>query len=301
MTIIEAPDDAAYQFSHPAGGPTTIGPRWRESLGKLSYMRTGRIIFFPEGNYVTLAKRYRKYAIDTGLFVPLAEKIARRPIVKQMIGTPFSRIGALTNIKSDSLRYSTTEPSFNHHVTTFDQIAERLKNLKSSGIDHFMLVLTSWPKEGYDRQHPDVLPPAPEAGGGYERHGTSSCAKPVKTSDTSSLSTTNTATTTPTPPAIAVISPSTKKTKIPSPANSPAHDSANGKKGSLAFMNNWDFGGEMAYLNPRLMLGHVQKKLRLASSPTTSTLTAAIKTSSAMSPPIKTSTPNIPPQEPTAA
>ena len=29
MVIVETPDDAAYQFSHPAGGPTVIGPRWR--------------------------------------------------------------------------------------------------------------------------------------------------------------------------------------------------------------------------------------------------------------------------------
>src|SRR4030095_7307708 len=28
MVIIETPDDASYQFSHPAGGPTIIGPRW---------------------------------------------------------------------------------------------------------------------------------------------------------------------------------------------------------------------------------------------------------------------------------
>ena len=31
MVIVETPDDAAYQFSHPAGGPTVIGPRWRRS------------------------------------------------------------------------------------------------------------------------------------------------------------------------------------------------------------------------------------------------------------------------------
>ena len=82
MVIVETPNDAAYQFSHPAGGPTVIGPRWRTSLGKLGYPRTVRMCFFPEGNYVDLAKRYRRYAIDTGLFVSLKEKIARKPIVK---------------------------------------------------------------------------------------------------------------------------------------------------------------------------------------------------------------------------
>ena len=71
MIIIETPDDAAYQFSHPAGGPTVIGPRWRASLGKLGYPRTGRMCFIAEGNYVDMAKRYKKYAKETGLFVSL--------------------------------------------------------------------------------------------------------------------------------------------------------------------------------------------------------------------------------------
>ena len=115
--------------------------------------------FFDEGNYVTLAKRYRKYAIDSGLFVSLNEKITRSPIVKQLIGTPITRMGILTNIKSDSLRYKKDDPSFNHHVTTFDQRADQLRKLKAAGLEHLMVVLTSWPKEGYDRQHPDVLPP----------------------------------------------------------------------------------------------------------------------------------------------
>ena len=59
--------------------------------------------FFEKGNYVDLAKRYRQYVMDTGLFVSLKEKIARRPIVKDLIGTPHTRVGILTNIKSDSL------------------------------------------------------------------------------------------------------------------------------------------------------------------------------------------------------
>src|SRR2546430_2881966 len=34
MVIVETPDDAAYQFSHLAGGPTVIGPRWHSQLGR---------------------------------------------------------------------------------------------------------------------------------------------------------------------------------------------------------------------------------------------------------------------------
>jgi hypothetical protein len=34
MLIVQTPDDAAYQFEHPPGGPTVIGPRWLATLGK---------------------------------------------------------------------------------------------------------------------------------------------------------------------------------------------------------------------------------------------------------------------------
>src|SRR5215813_12028591 len=46
MVIIETPDDAAYQFEHPAGGPTIVGPRWLATLGRFGYPRSGRMCFF---------------------------------------------------------------------------------------------------------------------------------------------------------------------------------------------------------------------------------------------------------------
>ena len=255
MIIIETPDDAAYQFNHPAGGPTTIGPRWRESLGKLGYPRSGRMIFFNEGNYVDMAKRYRKHVMDRGLFVSLNEKILRRPIVKELIGTPMTRMGILTNIKSDSLRYSTTQPERNHHVTSFDERAQQIRDLKKSGLEHLMVVLTSWPKEGYDRQHPDVLPPAPE-GGGWEgmKHLADTCKEVGYLftlhdqyrdyyTDAPSFNT-----------QFAVH----EEDENPVSRQFPGSRFGQWKKGQIAYMNNWD-GGEMAYLNPRFMLGHVEK------------------------------------------
>jgi hypothetical protein len=51
-----------------------------------------------------MAKRYRRYAIDTGLLVSMREKIARRPVVQEVIGMPLIRSGILTNIKPGSFR-----------------------------------------------------------------------------------------------------------------------------------------------------------------------------------------------------
>src|SRR5215831_9662609 len=119
MVIVETPDDAAYQFSHPAGGPTVIGPRWRAQLGRFAYLRTARVCFFPNGNYVDMAKRYRRYARDTGLFVSLQEKIARTPNVANLIGTPQTRVRILQNLKTDSDRYVPKDPAQNYSLTTF--------------------------------------------------------------------------------------------------------------------------------------------------------------------------------------
>src|SRR5438270_6479136 len=88
IVIVETPDDAAYTFSHPAGGPTQMGPSWRAQLGRFAYPRSLRMRFVSGGGYVALAKQYRKYVMDSGLFVPLRDKIAARPLVKSLIGTP---------------------------------------------------------------------------------------------------------------------------------------------------------------------------------------------------------------------
>jgi hypothetical protein len=255
MIIIETPDDAAYQFEHPAGGPTVIGPHWRESLGQLRYPRSGRMCFFDQGNYVTLAKRYRQYAKDTGLFVSLNEKITRQPMVKELIGTPMTRLGILTNVKSDSLRYKKDDPTFNHHVTSFDERAAQLRKLKEAGLDRLMVVLTSWPKEGYDRQHPDVLPPAPEGGGWEGMKRLADTCKELGYLFTLHDQYRDYYTDAPSYHEEFTVH---EEDDNPVSLQFPGSRFGQWKKGQVAFMNNWD-GGEMAYLNPRFMLGHVTK------------------------------------------
>ena len=165
MVIVETPDDAAYQFQHPAGGPTVIGPQWRDQLGRLSYPRSVRMCFFPKGNYVTLAKRYRRYAIDSGLFVSLKEKIARQPLVSQIIGAGHVGVQALRNIRPGAWQYDPENISVDYRVNTFDDLAKGLQYWKDQGFDRMIVTLSGWPYYGYDRQHPNVLPPAPQAGG----------------------------------------------------------------------------------------------------------------------------------------
>ena len=168
MVIMETADDARFQMSHPSGGPTSAGLTWEASLGKLAYPRSARICFVPEGNYVSLCKRYRRYVMENGVFVSLKEKIVRQPLVAELIGTPKTRTSVLFHFQPESgLGRDAREknPELNHQMWTFDQRAEQLRKLKAKGIEELCLVLDGWNVRGYDNQHPDILPPCPEAGG----------------------------------------------------------------------------------------------------------------------------------------
>lgn len=255
MVIVETPDDGAYQFSHPAGGPTVIGPRWRASLGRMRYARTGRMCFFAAGDYVTLAKRYRQHAIDTGLFVSLKEKMIRSPKIATLIGAPQTRLGILKNLKPESDRYDTKDPSKNHSLSTYDERSAQLKALKAKGIDRLHVVLTGWPTLGYDRQHPDGWPPAPEAGGwaGLQRFADTvdslgyllSIHDQLRDFYTDAPSWN---------PQFAIH----EEDAAAPPHAFPGTRFGISKEGRIPYMQHWD-GGKQSFLSPGLMLGHLIK------------------------------------------
>ncbi len=165
LVLMETPDDGGCIFSHPAGGPTTIGVKWIHSLGKMTYQRKLRFCFIREGNYVTLAKRYRSYVIEKGHFVPLTEKISRNPLVGKLIGSPVIHTDILTHIEPSSGYYNKKDTARNNILVTFAERAEQLHALAEKGISTAYVHLDGWGHRGYDNLHPDVLPPSPQAGG----------------------------------------------------------------------------------------------------------------------------------------
>jgi hypothetical protein len=259
MVIVETPDDASYQFSHPAGGPTVIGPRWLTSLGRLGYMRSARMCFYDDASYVTLAKRYRKYAMDTGLFVSLKEKVARTPVVADLIGTPQTRVRILRNMSKESDRWDSVNPTNNYNVTTFDERARQLRDLKASGVDKTLVFITAWPHLGYDRQHPDPLPP-PEVAGGWE--GLKRLADTCKELGYPYI-----------------FHDQYRDYYADAPSYDPQfaiHEETSGgmahafagsrfgdwKEGQIPWMRHWD-GGKQTYLNARYQAGHLRKNYDL--------------------------------------
>ncbi|MEN6310062.1 MAG: DUF5696 domain-containing protein, partial [Acidobacteriota bacterium] len=167
IVILETPADAGIRFAHPAEGPSRADVRWLHSLGRWSYPRSVRYAFIENGGYVALAKRYRRYAIETGNFVSLKEKIARNPLVARLVGAPVIHTSILYHIQPDSSYYKKDDPKFNHQLVTFDERIAELRRLAARGVKRAYLHLDGWGFRGYDNLHPDYLPPSPE-GGGWE-------------------------------------------------------------------------------------------------------------------------------------
>jgi Family of unknown function (DUF5696) len=256
MVIVETPDDAAYTFSHPAGGPTSMGPSWRAQLGHFAYPRRLRMEFLPKGGYVDLAKRYRHYAIDAGLFLSLKDKIAQRPVVASLIGTPFTGLSVLRNKKPGSVNYDTKNPATNRRLSTFAQNIDRLREFKSRGFEHLNVSISGWLNQGYDRQTPDALPPPPEAGGWQGMKALFDACKELGYTcwlhdqyrdyylDAPSWN-----------PEFAVHEEDAANPPAAFPGTRFKHD---WKDGSIPLMDNWD-GGAQGYLNNDFMLGHLVK------------------------------------------
>jgi hypothetical protein len=259
IVIVETPDDAAYTFSHPPGGPTAMGPSWRAQLGRFGYLRSVRMGFLLKGNYVDLCKRYRRYVMDSGLYVSLKDKIAHKPAVANLIGSPVIGISVLHNIKEGAATYDSKNPQHNYRLTTFTQNIQRLRDIKAKGFDHINASLSGWLKLGYDRQTPDALPPSEAAGGWAGMKAFFDACEEIGFTcwvhdqyrdyylDAPSWN-----------PDFAVH----EEDSIRPPTAFPGTRFKNDwKDGYIPLMDHWD-GGPQAILNSRFMLGHVVKNFQ---------------------------------------
>jgi hypothetical protein len=165
LAILETPYDAGVRIAHNAGGPTRVEPLWYASLGKLAYLRTARYVFDDNATYVSLAKRYRRYVIETGRFIPLEQKLLRTPALNDVVGRPVVHQGALYHFVQEASLFNKKTIEANHNLTTFDTLADQLRALKAKGIESAYVHLDGWGFYGYDNGHPDVMPVGEEQGG----------------------------------------------------------------------------------------------------------------------------------------
>ena len=146
---------------------SSLTPIWLSSRNELSYPRKMSIELV-SGGYVGMAKKYREYAIEKGRYVTLKEKIKDNPEIEKIIGAPDIKLYCLTNRINIPYYRAWSEPVLNGYSkvnTTFDQVAEIADELKTMGVENCMILLSGWNRMGYDREYPDIWPPAKESGG----------------------------------------------------------------------------------------------------------------------------------------
>ena len=85
MGLVETPNDAQVGIPR-RDGLLCLAPQWIAERGKFGPARRIRYVFFSEGGYVAMCKRYRQYAQQTGLFKTLAQKRRENPNVDRLVG-----------------------------------------------------------------------------------------------------------------------------------------------------------------------------------------------------------------------
>jgi hypothetical protein len=97
---------------------------------------------FRQGNYVTLAKRYRRYATESGQFVSLKDKIARDPLVAHLIGNPTVGVQHFAKPQPGQPNYDHKNPKGNYRLTTYAKNIQRLRELKAKGCNNLNVTIT---------------------------------------------------------------------------------------------------------------------------------------------------------------
>lgn len=154
-----------------AGGQQVLSP----SLALRKTAKSFQIRFLGRGDHVTVALAYRQVAQEKGWLVKWADKLNGHPERAKLFGAINYKLWSTLDRRMNE--ESTKEQSVRVNWT-FDeaaQIAEHLKNdLK---LDKVLFIMGGWIRRGYDNQHPDILPAAPECGG---NEAFADCARRVR-------------------------------------------------------------------------------------------------------------------------
>ena len=166
IAICETPWNAGYGIDHPSDGPYTHINTWFEpSLGTMNYRRVVRYQFLDHADHTAVCKAYRSYVNERGRLRTLAEKAARNPSVRDLIGRSWVHIGIKTKVQPDSYYYDKYHPEKNDSLVTFAQREKQMRTLHGMGAGRLYMHLDGWAQPGYDNAHPDYLPACQEAGG----------------------------------------------------------------------------------------------------------------------------------------
>ena len=133
-----------------------------------------RVEFLGRGDVVTLGQAYRAVAQREGWWVPWSVKLAGHPDRAKLFGASNYKLWSTLDrqMNADSTREESMRVNW-----TFDEAAQIAEHLKRDlELDKVLFLMGGWIHRGYDNQHPDILPAAPECGGDA---GLADCARRV--------------------------------------------------------------------------------------------------------------------------
>lgn len=122
-----------------------------------------RIQILGRGDYVSIGKAYRAIAKERGLLVTWDEKLKENPARAKYIGASNYKLWSALDrrMNDDGTKEERVRVNWTFHEAA--EIAEHLqRDLK---LDRILFMMGGWIHRGYDNQHPDILPTAPECGG----------------------------------------------------------------------------------------------------------------------------------------
>lgn len=86
MTLIETPDDAQLQIKRNMEKLLAAQPVWVAEKQQFGYARKLRYVFFNQGGYVAMCKRYRAFAATQGLLKTFTQKRMENPNIDLLAG-----------------------------------------------------------------------------------------------------------------------------------------------------------------------------------------------------------------------
>lgn len=141
-----------------AGGKQVVSA----SLSLRKSAKAFRIQFLGRGDHVAIAKAYREVAAEKGWLVTWDEKLKEYPAAERLFGAINFKLWSALSRRLD-------EEGNEKSVTvnwTFEEAAQVAEHLKQDlKLDKVLFIMGGWIHRGYDNQHPDILPTAPECGG----------------------------------------------------------------------------------------------------------------------------------------
>ncbi len=122
-----------------------------------------RMQILGKGDYVSIAKAYRKVAEKRGWLVRWDQKLKGHPERAKLFGAANIKLWSTLNRRMNE---ESSQEESERVNWTFDEAAQVAEHLKQDlKLDKVLFTIGGWIHRGYDNQHPDILPTAPECGG----------------------------------------------------------------------------------------------------------------------------------------